>query len=169
MENKNKKLTKIMKGGVNEMEKRITLSYLPSPDAESTLHYGVVKKNPPMEGMGMSELVKLISEHVPESSNERTRTHKEVLYVERSECPCCPTGISAIVDVHLEGEWPSNDSSRGLYKVRIGTDWSEISSPEYREKFAMATIEKLDGTGTIYSEEQDALPKRDYSKGPSKD
>ncbi|KKQ00164.1 MAG: hypothetical protein US10_C0039G0004 [Candidatus Moranbacteria bacterium GW2011_GWD2_36_198] len=72
-------------------------------------------------------LIKVVKEYIPHFSFEKHHlaTHAEILWFERYECPCCQTGVEALVKVKSNGgcsskEWKEGaENACGLYNVHI--------------------------------------------------
>jgi hypothetical protein len=128
------------------MTQTTKIAYTPDPNSEKNLGYGNIKYNPIPDGLGMDVLLDYIERAVPYSENEKTHTTKEILRVERYECPCCPTTLTAIVDVNFTGYVSKEDEeTAGFYKVHIGDTKN--------------TVEKLEST-LLHEEPSEGLPRK---------
>ncbi|MBI5654201.1 hypothetical protein HZC53_00890 [Candidatus Uhrbacteria bacterium] len=105
-------------------------------------------------GMGTDALLEAVSKHIPYVEGKDTTTVKKIVFVTRYECPCCPTDITALVEVHCEGVYtPESENIAGLYEVKFYQNSSD--SP------CTLTVKKLIGQ-PVFSGKVAPLPKKDY-------
>lgn len=108
-------------------------------------------------GIGIEELKREILARIPSAHNPKTDTIYKIVYVERYDCPCCPTILRALVEVRCEGLVTSEWSEvTGLYEVNftqmmVNDRHCNVSV----NKFVPSTISE----GTALP-----LPRKDYRK-----
>jgi len=135
------------------MKQQVIFDLMPSSNPDAVVGHSRTVVNV-STGMGMDILEQIITNHVPVVDHNNVTTEKNVIRVERYECPCCPTYLMALVEVSCQGTM-TDDWKRvqGLYRVQI--------NPDIERGDCAFSIEKLRGT-TIHEGRCVRLPKKDY-------
>ncbi len=128
----------------------------PNPDAIVGHSRHVVNVS---TGIGMDVLRRIIEEHIPIVNHERVGTKKRVIRTSRYECPCCHTGLMALIEVECDGLMTGTEQERrrveGLYEIEIVPDHSGTK----------VTVRKFSGT-EIFVGRAPYLPQKDYASNP---
>ena len=96
-------------------------------------------------------LTQVVKENIPHFSLEKHHlaTHAEILWFERYECPCCQTGVKALVEVKSNGgcnsrEWKEGAGNAcGMYVVNICSQ-SLRKNDGLRSKFKIEKVRGFD-------------------------
>ena len=129
----------------------VTFDVTPTPDPNGVRMEPrlVVNAN---DGIGMKELITIVQEHVPVSTNENIRTVRTIIRTDRIESPFHQTTIMALVGVRCCGRLTEKDVGiQGLYSVEIAPQESDC----------LVKVLKLSPT-TIYEGRTPLLPRKDY-------
>jgi len=74
----------------------------------------------PENGIGIDELTKVIGDQIPVVDDIEAWTDKIVIRIDRYECPCCSTNITALIKVTCQGRvTPEWDEVEGLYQISM--------------------------------------------------
>jgi hypothetical protein len=111
------------------------------------------------KGLGMPELEEIVRKYIPTVENEEVNVHKDILWTQRYECPCCPTAIRAVVLVYTTGLGTSEGRAiEGFYFVTI--DQKLVDD----KVLHLAIVQKLEKGEVLAQVEVPYLPRKDHSK-----
>jgi hypothetical protein len=108
-------------------------------------------------GIGIEELKRELLSRIPPAQNPETKTLYRILYVERYDCPCCPTMLRALIDVGCEGlftdEWRE---VTGMYEI-------SFTAVMVADRHCNVSVNKL-VPRTVSEGTALPLPRKDYRK-----
>lgn len=99
-----------------------------------------------IKGAGINQL-KQAAKHIPVVNDGKTKTVKKIIRTEHRECGCCPTTLTALVQVECENgvmteEWKK---VQGLYRIILRI-------PLRSDHESTMRIERLDISAVILNE-----------------